>query len=191
MDPQLKQRLVGAAMLLSLAVIFLPLILSGPPPGETQVVRKEIPPEPKTEFESRVMPLTPPRLNQPVAKVVVGEEFTDSSADLDDESSPPEPPPAQSPADNAPVAKPPVTKAGLRAWAVQVGTFSGEENALTMSQDLRGKGYSAFVQSQHGAKGKIWFVRVGPELQRDDADALMNKLRSKQRIKDAYVVRYP
>ncbi|MCB1734905.1 MAG: SPOR domain-containing protein [Gammaproteobacteria bacterium] len=182
MDPQLKQRLVGAAVLLSLAVIFLPLILSGPPPSATQVVRKEIPPEPNTEFESRVMPLTPPRLNQPVAKVVIGEDDGDPAANLEDEV-----PSAETPS----AAKAPVTKAGLRAWAVQVGTFSGEENALTMSQDLRAKGYSAFVQSQQGAKGKIWFVRVGPELQRDDADALMEKLRSKQRIKDAYVVRYP
>lgn len=180
MDPQLKQRLVGAAVLLALAVIFLPLILSGPPPSETQVVRKEIPPAPKQDFSSRVMPLTPPKLNPPVTTVVVTEATPEPAA------------PAPVSASEADKPNPAPTRTGLRAWAVQVASFSSEENALSLSHRLRKKGYSAFTQNQVNSKGKkIWFVRVGPELAREDADKLKTKLRGKPGFKDAYVVRYP
>lgn len=185
MDPQLKQRLVGAAVLLALAVIFLPLILSGPPPGETQVVRKEIPPAPEQQFASRVMPLTPPKLNPPVTTVVA----------VDDEARIVEPPPiarAEPEPDEAEPATDASIRAGLRAWAVQVASFSSEESALGVSQDLRKLGYSAFTQDQVNSKGqKIWFVRVGPELERDAADKLKARLRGVRNYKDAYVVRYP
>ena len=40
MDPQLKQRLIGAVTLLLLGVLLIPLILDGPPPGSPYAVNK-------------------------------------------------------------------------------------------------------------------------------------------------------
>ena len=48
MDASLKQRLVGAAVLVALAVIFLPLLVKGPAPDSgVSDVSLRVPPEPK------------------------------------------------------------------------------------------------------------------------------------------------
>jgi DedD protein len=56
MDPQLKQRLIGAAVLIALAIIFVPMLLSGPAPKDSATVNLEIPPPPEREFQTRVVP---------------------------------------------------------------------------------------------------------------------------------------
>ena len=60
MDKALKQRLVGASVIIALAVIVLPMLLSGRPEsgsGQTQVM--EIPPRPdELSFETRRFPVT-------------------------------------------------------------------------------------------------------------------------------------
>jgi cell division septation protein DedD len=61
MDPALKQRLVGAVVLVALAVIFLPMLIKGPAPesgvGEVSL---ELPPGPAGGFETRELPLVTP-----------------------------------------------------------------------------------------------------------------------------------
>ncbi|MCE7033263.1 SPOR domain-containing protein [Lysobacter sp. GX 14042] len=66
MEPALKQRLVGAAVLVALAVIFLPMLIKGPAP-ESGVgdIPLDVPPEPAGEFETRELPLLPPRTPAP------------------------------------------------------------------------------------------------------------------------------
>jgi DedD protein len=64
MDIALKQRLVGASVLIALAIVVLPMILGGRPDGdvqETQII--ELPPQPpELDFETRRYPIgeTPP-----------------------------------------------------------------------------------------------------------------------------------
>lgn len=57
MDPALKQRLLGAAVLVALAVIFLPMLLDSPAPPSGEAMRVEIPTPPDRRFETRVLPL--------------------------------------------------------------------------------------------------------------------------------------
>jgi len=59
MDKALKQRLVGASVLIALAVIVLPMLLSGRPEGGTQETQKiELPPQPtELNFETRRYPI--------------------------------------------------------------------------------------------------------------------------------------
>jgi DedD protein len=60
MDAALKQRLVGAAVLVALAVIFLPMLVGGPEPeSESVSVPLDIPAAPERDFETRDLPLTP------------------------------------------------------------------------------------------------------------------------------------
>ncbi len=60
MEPALKQRLLGAVVLIALAVIFVPMLLSGPGPKQaSETVDLEIPPAPDREFETRVLPVQP------------------------------------------------------------------------------------------------------------------------------------
>jgi DedD protein len=61
MDAALKQRLIGAAVLVALAVIFLPMLVDGPDPQTNpSSVPLEIPPAPERDFETRELPLGAP-----------------------------------------------------------------------------------------------------------------------------------
>lgn len=59
MDTGLKQRLIGASVLIVLAVIFVPMLLDRPEPSTADV---GLPTEaqPQGDFDTRVVPLTPP-----------------------------------------------------------------------------------------------------------------------------------
>jgi len=61
MDPALKKRLIGASVLIVLAIIFLPMLFDGggePSPGD--VATLDIPAQPQRDFETRVVPLDLP-----------------------------------------------------------------------------------------------------------------------------------
>ena len=61
MEPALKQRLVGAAVLIALAVIFLPMLIQGPAPESGIAdVPLDAPRAPQGEFETRDLPLVAP-----------------------------------------------------------------------------------------------------------------------------------
>ncbi len=59
MDKALKQRLVGASVLIALAVVVLPMLLGGRPDGEVQKTQKiELPPQPsELDFQTRRYPI--------------------------------------------------------------------------------------------------------------------------------------
>jgi DedD protein len=65
MDKALKQRLVGASVLIALAVIVLPMMFSGRPESFSQQSQKiELPPQPgELSFETRRFPVTDPQQN--------------------------------------------------------------------------------------------------------------------------------
>jgi DedD protein len=70
MDKALKQRLVGASVLIALAVILLPMMFSGRPESFSQQSQKiELPPQPsELSFETRRFPVTDPHENTPPAE---------------------------------------------------------------------------------------------------------------------------
>jgi DedD protein len=65
MDYALKQRLLGAAVLIALAIIFVPMFLGNSPPKEASTIQNlDIPPVPERKFETRTLPVDS---NPPVA----------------------------------------------------------------------------------------------------------------------------
>ena len=61
MDSRLKQRLIGAAVLVALAVIFLPMLVQGPAPDSgVSDVPLSMPDAPRGEYETRDLPLVAP-----------------------------------------------------------------------------------------------------------------------------------
>ena len=73
MDPALKQRLVGAAVLVALAVIFVPMLLEAPEPESTPAgqLQLDVPPRPASNLQTRDLPLTLPPPSEPVTTVDV------------------------------------------------------------------------------------------------------------------------
>ena len=57
----------------------------------------------------------------------------------------------------------------LVRWVVQVGSFSSADNAENVVASLRLKGMSAYQETVSTADSRIFRVRVGPFLNRDEA----------------------
>jgi len=64
-DEGLKKRLIGATVLVSLVVIFVPMLLEKDPVVSTDMEENIIPEKPDTDFSSRVMPLETEDLSKP------------------------------------------------------------------------------------------------------------------------------
>ena len=79
---------------------------------------------------------------------------------------------------------------GLTVWAIQLGSFGNSENAISLRDGLREKGYTAFVQAAYNNDGAVTRVFVGPELYREEVEAIRTRLHSETSL-DGLVVRYP
>jgi DedD protein len=79
-------------------------------------------------------------------------------------------------AGSAPAAKPAATESATGMWAVQLGSFSNEANAERLAADLRKNGYAAFLSQHKASSGSLHRVRVGPQKDRESAEAVARKL---------------
>jgi DedD protein len=190
MNHGLKQRLVGAAVLTGLAIIFLPLLLDTSPQQAPKIDSTNIPPKPHSEFSSRIVPLdtAPPQVQvpePPQAAQQASPSPQPSGADTGNGTAP-----AAAPEENAAVAPINQQRVGVTAWVVQLGSFSSEKNAEDLVAKLRKQGFNAFVEKLYSTDGTRYRVRVGPELVRDKAQATLDKLQKSLNLK-GIVVRYP
>jgi DedD protein len=74
----------------------------------------------------------------------------------------------------APAADRPESATGM--WAVQLGSFSDQANAERLAANLRKSGYAAFLSQLKTPSGALHRVRVGPQKDRDSAEAVAGKL---------------
>lgn len=184
-NPVLKQRLVGAVVLVALAVIFIPMLLEGP--GETLVPKVEELPEPE-EMRQAVRPQEAP---------LTIELRAEPEQSVLTESTPQEaekpavvkelitPPPAAEKTE--PLAK---KQDPLGNWVVQVGSFSNERNAMGLRDKLRKSGFVTQVEKVKVSGKWLYRVRVGPFLERSQADSTNKQLTSKFQFKGR-VMSYP
>lgn len=161
MESIVKQRLVGAIVLVALAVIFIPMLLDGGQPSELAASRSNIPPRPGFHFEPLDLPPPAPEPLEPRAAVVEEAEV---------------PPVALGPVAEEVRAEPTeaveAPSTAVEAWAVQVGSFSSEKNALALRDKLRSAGFAAFVEQVTNAGQPVFRVRIGPEATRSRAESL-------------------
>lgn len=205
-DTRLKQRLVGAIVLVSLAVIFIPMILSGNKQAANSISGSNIPEKPQGEFVSRIIPLDkqapePAPLKAPVvsepepvkpadkvkiykAPTVAKVEQQKTAPKVTKPAPKPAPEPAPKPAAKAP-SKP------TSGWVAQVGSFSSKSNAYGLRDTLRKKGLSSSFVDSIKTDGKTTYrVRLGPESSKDKAATLLAKASKITKTK-GFVVRYP
>jgi DedD protein len=222
MDVVLKQRLVGAVVLVALGVIFIPMLLEGPDdtlvpelgqlpelmdpgPGQpleafptmdtlpaapdTSVLAADAEPEPQPLApESELEPVSEPEL-QPGSAAETPQEpvpqAQNEPATAPDKTTS-TPAPASVP--RAPAAE---AQAGpLGSWVVQVGSFSSQQNAVGLRDKLRQGGFTTQVEKVR-VDGKTHYrVRVGPFLQRDEAERSRKQLADKFKL-SGRVLSYP
>ena len=194
MDIRLKQRLVGAVVLVALGVIFIPMVLQ--PPEQVQGPDTDIPAQPAEDFKDRLatpVPTPAPTLDQPPRQVVAP---PDAASPATPASAPAvETPQTTAELSNAEAEVPvpdqaPTAAAGPETWVVQVGVFSQEANAQALAKTLRAKGYSTFVERFAGKTSPNFRVRLGPFKDRADAVALQARLKREDQLA-AMVRSYP
>ena len=178
MDLALKYRIVGAAVLLSLAVIFVPMVLDGSGQKSITKVELEMPPEPtlifSDELEQQVQTPAP--------------EYS-RSADQSSEV-------ASSKPDLAKKIVPEITidedtKSELLSWVVQVGAFGEEDKAAALQNKLAKAGFDAIIESSGNQDKMIYRVKVGPVISQDTASKLQDRLRKELKLESAFVTRHP
>jgi len=128
-DEGLKKRLIGATVLVSLVVIFVPMLLEKDPVVSTDLEENIIPEKPETDFSSRVMPLEDEDLSRPPPAVV--EPVTPVIQPSPDTQAPKQVVASKKPQKKAvpkpvPQKRAPPQRVGLTAWVIQVGSFSNE-----------------------------------------------------------------
>lgn len=186
LDKGLKQRIVGALVLVALAVIFLPMLFSRE--DELRQVVVDAPAMPQAPAIPEVA-LDPVEVPQPIAQ-----EQVPPVEPLD------VPEVAGVPAEDAPAAVAPVEPsqpvapaepARLDAsslpvsWSVQLASLSSRSGAEELQKKLRSQGYNAYVRTFEGMNR----VFVGPLVERAEADRLRDQLNRQQKL-NGFVVRF-
>ena len=196
----LKQRIVGALVLIALAVIFLPMLFTRE--DESRQVVVEAPPRPQAPAmpSVEVQPTEVPEL-QPGEEDIAPEIVEEGSPAAAGQPSQPigglpaTPPPAQTQAPAAspppsppqpPAAPPSPPPAEKRldannlpqSWSVQLASLSNRARAEELQKTLRSQGYNAYIRSFDGMNR----VFVGPVIQRAEADRLRDQLSKPQKL---------
>ncbi|GMR01400.1 MAG: hypothetical protein BMS9Abin19_0779 [Gammaproteobacteria bacterium] len=163
MDAQLQQRIVGAIVLVTLGVIFIPALLDGSGYKSRQVQDVEV--KEKPEFP----PLTQKKV-KPIPTPLQKNKKDQAKVQKTD--------PKQA------------HKKPVKTFALQVGTFGSNENAEKMRDKMRKAGYTTFVHKST-SKGKTSYkVRIGPELERSVLEKIKADVKKSQKI-DGYIVNHP
>jgi DedD protein len=201
MDAALKQRLVGAAVLVALAVIFLPMLVDGPDPQTgTSSVPLDIPPAPERDFETRELPLASPAdavpspeaapvdPNQVVTVETDSPERTDALPEQDRVAvAAPDPAatPGQAPAASSPpLPAPEVATGGSTTdapvapavtpggrYVVNLGSYGNATNASGLVATLKSAKLPAYAEAAQLDGKAVQRVRLGPYAQRGEAEA--------------------
>ena len=185
MEQRLKQRLVGAAVIGALVVVFVPMLLERGSDPLPDIEDAPIPERPDVPFRSRIEPLAeaPPRPEPgPNAGPNAGASLGEPSAGQEP-SPPPAAPPRQAgqPATGARgsgAAPAPGDDARIPGgWVVQLGSFKDPANAMALRDRLRQKGYTAFTTAVRVGDETTTRVLVGPELLHGNAEKVQARLR--------------
>jgi DedD protein len=191
MDRRVKERLVGASILVAIIVLIVPELLSGPTPSPVIARPPVSTPEPVRNItvdlapgktptpaaESAASNARPPEAasgippggNAAGGAAVSGSAASGAAPSVRLESAAPPPTSA------AAAAKP--TTAG-RAWAVQLGSFASRDNADKLLRQLRAQGFSVFMLSGGSGPSLRYRVRIGPMADRGAAAQEVAKLKS-------------
>lgn len=188
MDTPIKQRLVGLAVLIALAAIFLPMLLDGSGREGHVRVDMDIPPEPLFPAPERLpeRPTAPEPVERSLPAGAPAPEQAPEPAPTPVETARPRPAePVARATPSAPAERgEAVTEEG---WVVQVGSFSEEGRAQTLRRSLREKGFEAFVEPFSSGEIHVYRVKVGPPAARADAEGLAVRLDQEQGLKGLVV----
>lgn len=155
METALKQRLLGAAVLVALAVTFLPMLVMDPAPesGASDVPLR-VPAAPAGDIETREMPLVEPAASSGPALAPATAPTTDAST---------------APADEPDGGMLPAPTAG-GDYAVSFGSYATAADAARVVGALRASKLPGYVEAVSAGTRTLHRVRIGPYASQADAE---------------------
>jgi DedD protein len=187
MERALKERIIGAVVLVVFVVLIVPIFLDGPP-GEEEIVTERVllPGQDESRMQTVVLdrdrtepvPAGTPKeapaaeVEKPAAAVAEAVKPAVQQPKPEPEQPKPEPEPARP----KPESQTAPASSATGMWAVQLGSFSNKENAEKLAADLRKQGYAAFLSQLTTDKGTLHRVRIGPQKDRAAAEAMAARL---------------
>jgi len=184
MERALQERIIGAVVLVLFAVLVVPVFLDGPS-DDDRIISEPVtlPGQNDQERKTKTIVLNRDR-SEPVpaaSKVVVASPKTPEKKQVATAEKSQPNLKRQAPAAQNDVAKPAekaAPKSSTGMWAVQLGSFSSQDNAEKLAADLRSQGYAAFLSQLATDSGKLHRVRIGPQKDRDSAASVAARLDS-------------
>ncbi len=184
MDSQFKQRLTGAVILVLLAVLLVPELLTGPQSRPAGPFSSATTPVDGAPLRSYDIDLSGSQSGGPSAAPAPAASATAPSPPPAGAAAPiPAAPSAASPqgpdvAAQRPTADDtrPAPQQPMRGFAVQVGSFASKASADRLAADLARRRFEAFVSPVRTADRQLFRVRVGPVADRAAAQVLVTRL---------------
>ena len=184
MDRALKERVLGAVVLVVLAVLVVPVFLDGPTDDATTVTESITLPGQESGGGQKTIVLDRDR-EEPVPAAVQRSDATNNEAPEQSteqlavaaiDAPKQQAPTPQKEVVSEQVSTPADAPSSTGMWAVQLGSFSNKENAERLAADLRKQGYAAFLSQLESDGDALQRVRVGPQKDRPAAEAVAAKL---------------
>ncbi|EWC42624.1 SPOR domain-containing protein [Pseudomonas stutzeri] len=190
LDKGLLQRMVGALVLIALAVIFVPMLFNREDDLRHVTVDAPAMPPAPVVAEIEVQPVEVPEPKSVPEGLEVAEDQAWQGAAPAESPQAPEPSEPVAPA--APeIVEPSVSESRLDdnnlpvSWSIQLASLSNRASAESLQQTLRSQGYNAYIRTAGGMNR----VFVGPLVERSEANRLRDVLQRQQKL-DGFVVRF-
>ena len=188
MDRSLKERIIGAVVLVVFAVMVVPVFLDGPS-TKTEIITESVslPGQNGQTRKTQTIVLERDRTEpEPVPVSVSGNTSGADNKPAVIHVKKDQPVADKSPA-TGPIKSQPKAAGNTKLvqaisptgmWAVQLGSFSNQANADRLAADLRKQGFAAFLSRLQTESGALHRVRIGPQKNREGAEAMAAKLNS-------------
>ena len=181
MDRGIKERIIGAAVLVVFAILVVPVFLDGPS-SDAEIITQSVslPGQNDQSRKSQTIVLERDRTEPVPANIGGGNNKAAATATARTQQLAGKNPASAGSksqaklADNKTLAK----RSSTGMWAVQLGSFSNQANAERLAADLRKQGFAAFLSQLHTDSGALHRVRIGPQSNRDSAEVVAARLTS-------------
>ena len=174
MDRALKERIIGAIVLVLFAVLVVPVFLDGPSDDSAIVSESVTLPGQDPDARKQQTIVLERNRTEPVPTAEAQPDARDAAQKTAKTLT--QPAVRAAPVADEANSRTPPEASPTGMWAVQLGSFSRQENAERLAADLRGQGYAAFLSKLDHNDGALHRVRVGPQKDRESAEAVAARL---------------
>jgi DedD protein len=166
-----RRRLIGAIVLVTAVVVFLPMVLDPEPKSERLELAVQIPSPDSTPFEPKVPPPSAPPAEPPRAE-------PKAKAPQAAASEPRQPrPAAKAAAKSEPASPKPKAPAADEPFVVQVIALADADKAQGIQRKIAAAGIPSYTEVVKTAKGDVTRVRAGPYATREQAEKAQAQLK--------------